>query len=101
MGDLAALAVAVPMIAAAALLAAATIVPRRLVDIGAVLAAFASAVLCARVLSDTGDGTVVYWFGGWTPRGGIALGISFAIDGIGAGLALFASVLVVAAFVFS
>ena len=101
MGDLAALAVAVPLVVAAALLAVATVVPRRVVDVGAVLAALASAVLCALVLSDTGDGIVVYWFGGWTPRDGIALGISFTIDAIGAGLALFASVLVAAAFVFS
>jgi multicomponent Na+:H+ antiporter subunit D len=101
MGDLAALAVAVPLTAAAALLAGATLVPRRAVDVVAVLAALASAVLCALVLSDTGDGTIVYWFGGWTPREGIALGISFGIDGIGAGLALFASALSVAAFVFS
>jgi multicomponent Na+:H+ antiporter subunit D len=100
-GDLAALAVAVPLVVAAALLAVATVVPRRVVDVGAVLGALASAVLCALVLSDTGDGIVVYWFGGWTPRDGIALGISFAIDAIGAGLALFASVLVAAAFVFS
>jgi multicomponent Na+:H+ antiporter subunit D len=101
MGDLAALAVAVPLTAAAALLAGATLVPRRVVDVVAVLSALASAVLCALVLSDTGDGTIVYWFGGWTPREGIALGISFGIDGIGAGLALFASALSVAAFVFS
>ena len=101
MGDLAALAVTVPLVVAAALLAVATVVPRRVVDVGAVLAALASAVLCALVLSDTGDGILVYWFGGWTPRDGVALGISFAIDGIGAGLALFASVLVAAAFLFS
>jgi multicomponent Na+:H+ antiporter subunit D len=100
-GDLAALAVAVPLVVAAALLAVTTLVPRRLVDVAALLAAVASAVLCALVLSDTGDETVVYWFGGWTPRDGVALGVSFAIDGIGAGLALFASVLVAAAFVFS
>lgn len=101
MGDLAALAVAVPLMVAAALLAGTTVVPRRLVDVGAVLAALTSAVLSALVLSDTGDDAVVYWFGGWTPRDGVALGISFAIDGIGAGLALFASVLFVAAFIFS
>jgi multicomponent Na+:H+ antiporter subunit D len=100
-GDLAALAVAVPLMVAAALLAGTTVVPRRLVDVGAVLAALTSAVLSALVLSDTGDDAVVYWFGGWTPRDGVALGISFAIDGIGAGLALFASVLFVAAFIFS
>jgi multicomponent Na+:H+ antiporter subunit D len=100
-GDLAALAIAIPLVVGAALLAGGGLVPRTLVDVGAVLAALASAVLCALVLPETSDGTVVYWFGGWTPRHGIALGISFAIDGIGAGLGLFVAVLFVAAFVFS
>jgi multicomponent Na+:H+ antiporter subunit D len=100
-GDLAALAVAIPLVVAAALLAGTMLVPRRLIDGGALLAAVASAVLCTLVLSDTGEGMIVYWFGGWTPREGVALGISFAIDGIGAGLGLFASVLCAAAFVFS
>jgi multicomponent Na+:H+ antiporter subunit D len=100
-GDLAALAVAIPLVAAAALLAGTMLVPRWLIDVGALLAAVASAVLCALVLWDTGDGMVVYWFGGWMPRDGVALGISFAIDGIGAGLGLFASVLCAGAFVFS
>lgn len=44
---------------------------------------------------------IVYWFGGWQPRGGVALGISFVIDPLGAGFAVFATLLTLAAFVFS
>jgi multicomponent Na+:H+ antiporter subunit D len=100
MADLAPVAVAIPLIGAAALVAGTAIVPRRVVDPVACGAALACVVLCALVLDDASDGTLVHWFGGWTPRGGIALGVSFAIDQVGAGFALFASVLCLAAFVF-
>jgi multicomponent Na+:H+ antiporter subunit D len=99
--ELAPLAVAIPLVSAAALVATAKLVPRAAIDALAVLTALACCVLCAIVLSDTGDGLILEWFGGWTPHGGVALGISFAIDEVGAGLALFASLLFLAAFVFS
>jgi multicomponent Na+:H+ antiporter subunit D len=98
--DLAPIAVAIPLIAAAALVAVAAVVPRRVVDVLALAAAVACVVLCALVLDDASDGTLVHWFGGWEPRNGVAVGISFAIDQIGAGFALFVAVLFVAAFVF-
>src|SRR5205823_10604576 len=41
------------------------------------------------------------WFGGWRPRGGIALGIDFAVDPLGAGLAAVAGLMVALAFLFS
>jgi multicomponent Na+:H+ antiporter subunit D len=44
---------------------------------------------------------IVYWFGGWRPRHGIALGVSFVIEPVGAGLAAFAALLTLAALVFS
>jgi multicomponent Na+:H+ antiporter subunit D len=99
MGDLAPIAVAVPLLTAAMLVAVAAVVPRRVIDVMACTASLACVVLCALVLDDASDGTLVHWFGGWTPRGGQALGISFAIDRIGAGLALFVSALFLAAFV--
>ena len=101
MGDLAPIAVAVPLLTAAVLVGGAMFVPRRVVDMAALLASLACVVLCALILSDAREGTLVQWFGGWTPRHGVALGISFAIDGIGAGLALFVATLFVAAFLFS
>ena len=101
MSDLAPLAVVVPMVVAAVLVGAAAFVPRRVLDISSLLASGVVAVLCALVLSDAADGRVVYWFGGWTPKNGVALGISFAIDGVGGALALFAALLFVCAFIFS
>jgi multicomponent Na+:H+ antiporter subunit D len=98
--DIAPLAVAIPIIGAAVLVAVTGIVPRRVVDLLSCAIAAACVVLCAVVLDDASDGTLVHWFGGWTPRNGTALGISFTIDRIGAGLALFAAVLALAAFVF-
>jgi formate hydrogenlyase subunit 3/multisubunit Na+/H+ antiporter MnhD subunit len=99
--DLAPIAVAVPLLAAAGLVGAAVMLPRAAVDAVAVVAAIAVAVLCALVLSDVANGDIVFWFGGWTPRDGAALGVAFAIDQIGAGLALFIAVTFVGAFVFS
>jgi multicomponent Na+:H+ antiporter subunit D len=98
--DLAPLAVAIPFVTAAILVAATPIVPRRVVDVLACSAALACVVLCALVLHDASGGTLLHWFGGWTPRHGVALGIAFAIDPVGAGLALFAAVLFLAALVF-
>src|SRR5215208_2223560 len=101
MADLAALAVVIPLLTAAVLVGAAVLLPRPVVDVASVTAALAVAVLCALVLSDVGGDNIVYWFGGWTPRHGTAIGVSFAIDPIGAGLALFVAVTFVAAFAFS
>jgi multicomponent Na+:H+ antiporter subunit D len=98
--DLAPLAVAVPLVTAAILVASTPVIPRRAMDLLACSAALACVVLCALVLHDASGGLVLHWFGGWTPRHGVALGISFAIDPIGAGLALFAAALFLAAFVF-
>src|SRR4051794_27189659 len=101
MADLAPIAVLVPLLAAALLVGAAVALPRAVVDATSLAAAVAVAVLCALVLSDVDDGTMVYWFGGWTPRHGTVVGISFAIDQVGAGLALFVALIFVGAFVFS
>src|ERR671933_203566 len=76
--------VAVPLIVAAALAAT----------------AIAVAALCALLLARSTDETIVYWFGGWQPRDGIALGISFVIDPLGAGLATFTGLLMSAALLF-
>ena len=76
MGDLAPVAVAIPLVTAAVLVAVTAIVPRWVIDMLAIASAIACLVLCALVLDDASDGTLVHWFGGWTPREGIALGIS-------------------------
>jgi multicomponent Na+:H+ antiporter subunit D len=42
-----------------------------------------------------------YWFGYWFPRGSMALGIGFAVEPIGASLAVLAAILTLLALVFS
>ena len=95
----AALAVLVPVLAATALAATSPFSRRRVAGVVAVIAATASAALCAATLSRAAGGTLVTWFGGWRPRGGAAVGIDFAVDPFGAGLALFVALLGVAALV--
>ncbi|MGH7225323.1 MAG: proton-conducting transporter membrane subunit, partial [Gemmataceae bacterium] len=91
----------VPFIAAALLMAVGKRLPRRAVDVLSITTSTAVAVLCALLLARALDGPFVYWFGDWQPRDGVALGIAFVIDPIGAALALLAALLVLAGFVYS
>jgi multicomponent Na+:H+ antiporter subunit D len=96
-----ALPVALPLLVAAALVGLAPVTSRRVADAAAVGTAAAVSVASAALLAASLDGPVVYWFGGWTPRGGIALGVAFTVDPVGAGLATLAGVLATAALTFS
>lgn len=101
MNQLPPLPVVVPLLAAALLAGVGEHISERAASLLALAAAGADVVLCAALLAATRTGLVVYWFGGWRPSGGVALGICFSVDAIGAGLALFASVLMAAALIFS
>jgi multicomponent Na+:H+ antiporter subunit D len=94
------IAVALPLTGAAVLSAVTTVLPRRATDAAAVATAGGVVAVCSVLLARTSD-TAVHWFGGWTPRGGVAVGIAFVADPIGAGVALLAAVLVVAALLFT
>ncbi|MFL6252466.1 MAG: complex I subunit 5 family protein [Actinomycetes bacterium] len=96
-----ALPVALPLLVAAALVGLAPVCPRPVADAAAVLTAALVTLACLALLAISLDGPVVYWFGGWTPRGGIALGVAFAVDPVGAALATLAGVLATAALTFS
>ncbi len=100
-GDLAPLAVATPLGVAVVLIVVGEKLPSGVVDAVATATAAASATMCALLLAASWNGTIVRWFGGWQPRGGVALGIDFAVDPFGAGIATFVAVLVVAALFFS
>jgi multicomponent Na+:H+ antiporter subunit D len=93
------LAVAVPLLAAGSLTVVATRVRRAGAEAVALAAALAATGLCATLLVRTGSGVEIYWFGGWEPRDGTAIGVSFAVDAIGAGLATLVASLMVAALV--
>jgi multicomponent Na+:H+ antiporter subunit D len=92
------LAVAVPLIAAGLLVVFGRVAGRGSSEALALLATLATTAFCASLLARSG-GLEVYWFSGWEPRDGIAIGIDFAVDALGAGLATLASVLMVAALV--
>lgn len=93
--------VAIPLLMAAFLAAVGRFIPRRVPDALAVLTSAAVTALCIRLMQESVDNPIVYWFGGWFPRKGVAVGISFVIDPIGAGLGALTGVLVTAAFIFS
>ena len=75
MNELAPLAVAVPLLAAALLALLHHFLTRLLTDVLALAAALSTAVMTLVLLVHVGHGMTVYWFGGWHPRGGIAIGI--------------------------
>lgn len=93
--------VVVPFTIAAVLMAAGKRFPRRVIDVLAIATTAAVGVSCAVLLDQSRQRPIVYWFGGWAPQDGIALGISFFIDPFSAMLALLASLLVLAGFVYS
>ena len=103
--ELAPLAVAGPFVFAALLIARFPLpFSRSNAELVAAFVALLVGVLCLLLLVETLDskGPLVSWLGGWEPRrDGVVVGINFAVDPIGAALALLASVLVGAALVFA
>ena len=79
MDQLFALSVVVPLLAAAAILAVRPLLGtnRRVLDLVAVLVSAAVAVMLLFLLVRTKGGDSVYWFGGFRPVHGVAIGIDF------------------------
>jgi multicomponent Na+:H+ antiporter subunit D len=98
-----ALVVAVPLLTAAAIFAAGPLLGdrRRVLDAVAIGAAASVAVMLVVIMARTAGGDQVYWFGGFRPAGGIAIGIDFEAGSLSAGLASLAAVLVTASMTFS
>ena len=103
MDQLLALTVAVPLLTAAAVSAARPLLGdrRRVLDAVAIGAAASVAVMLVIIMVRTAGGDQVYWFGGFRPARGIAIGIDFEAGSLSAGLASLAAVLVTAAMTFS
>ncbi|MBV8973241.1 MAG: NADH dehydrogenase [Sphingomonadaceae bacterium] len=94
-----------PLAVAFALLAGAHWLPPRVADAVSTVSALAVAGLCLWLAHAAIGGTVVHWFGGWTPasshRPGVVLGIGFAADPASAVIAGFAALIFAASFVFA
>jgi multicomponent Na+:H+ antiporter subunit D len=77
------------------------VLPRRAHD---ALAAAAAATVCALgfvLLFRTERGDLLQWFGGWRPRGGVAIGVDFAAGPFAAGMVALAGGLVLLALLYS
>ncbi|EYD77717.1 hypothetical protein Rumeso_00675 [Rubellimicrobium mesophilum DSM 19309] len=94
-------AVIVPLLAAALLLALEKVLPKRLADGFALLVAIFVAGLCLVISLETLDQPEAYWFGGWRIQNGVVLGIAFVADPVGAGVAAFAAILFSGTFLFA
>jgi len=101
--QLLALVVAVPLLAAAAITAAGPLLGerRRILDALAIVVAAASTVMLVVIMVRTAGRDEVYWFAGFRPSGGVAIGIDFEAGPLSAGLAALAALLVTAAMTFS
>ena len=103
MDQLLALTVVVPLLSAAAISAAGPLLSarRRLLDATAIGVAASVAVMLMIIMFRTVGGDQVYWFAGFRPSRGIAIGIDFEAGPLSAGLASLGAVLVTAAMTFS
>ncbi|GAA2422777.1 complex I subunit 5 family protein [Streptomyces mauvecolor] len=100
MNQLLPLVVAVPMLGAAALVAAGRRLPRVAAEsVGCAVAAATAGLAIVLLLNSSPD--AVEWVGGWRPKGGEGVGIVLVGDGPGTGVAALVSVLVVAVLVYS
>jgi len=93
--------VAIPLVAAATLTATGHFLGRRVDDVVGIGTAAAVTVISTLLILRSLDHDLVYWFGGWTPRHGIALGVAFDVDPLSAALAALAGALMTASFVFA
>lgn len=99
MSQLAPLAIAVPLLAAAVLGGIGRRMPRAAAEALALATAVAVTAMLLALLIHVSTGDEVYWLGGWRPRAGVAIGVDLAVGPIGAGLAAFVSLLTALALV--
>jgi multicomponent Na+:H+ antiporter subunit D len=102
MNQLFPLSVVVPLLTAAGLLALRPLLKerRQVRGLVAVAASASVAVMLLVLLLQTNSGSV-YWFAGFRPSHGIAIGIDFQADQLSAGLACLGAVLMTASMVFA
>src|ERR671931_1642335 len=93
--------VAIPLVAAAGLTATGHFLGRRADDLVGIATAASATVISTLLILRSLDHDLVYWFGGWRPRHGIALGVAFDVEPLSAGLAALAGALMTASFVFA
>ena len=92
--------VAVPLGGAALLAGFSWLLPRRARDLIAIAVALATTTLTLILMAASAGHPMIYWFSGWRPAGGMAIGVDYAVGPLGAGMASLAGVLASAALVY-
>jgi multicomponent Na+:H+ antiporter subunit D len=96
------LTIALPLLAAALLMPFTKSMPRWISGTVATAATLAVMALCiALAIYTANHGTISYWMGGWVAQHRLAIGITFTIDPVNAGLATLLSLLVLAAVMYT
>jgi multicomponent Na+:H+ antiporter subunit D len=93
--------VAIPLVGAALITAGDHVVPRVAKDAIGIAAAAATFAIGVVLCFESGRHELVHWFGGWHPRDGLALGIAFQLDPLGAAMCALAGLVVLLALVYS
>ncbi len=101
MSHLSSLPVVIPFLVAPLLVFVGTVVPRWCEDAAAMTVAISVMTICLLLAVHAGSRPFAYWMGGWRPEHGVAIGIAFSIDPLGAGIAAFASMMVLAALTYA
>ena len=92
--------VVVPLAGAALLAGFSWLLPRWARDLIAIAVALATTTLTLILMAASAGRPMIYWFSGWRPSGGMAIGIDYAVGPLGAGMASLAGVLASAALVY-
>jgi multicomponent Na+:H+ antiporter subunit D len=93
--------VAIPLLAAAVTAGLDHVTPKLLQDAIVLAAATATTALAFLLLWQAENHEVVHWFGGWQTRGGVALGVDFAVGPLAAGMCAVIGLVVTLALVYS
>jgi multicomponent Na+:H+ antiporter subunit D len=92
--------VVVPLTGAALMAGFSRRLPRWTRDVIAIAVAITTCTLTLILMVSSAGRPMIYWFSGWRPAGGMAIGIDYAVGPLGAGMASLSALLVTAALVY-
>ena len=92
--------VVLPLIGAALMAGFSGLLPRWARDLITIAVAIATCTLTLILMVSSAGRPMIYWFSGWRPADGMAIGIDYAVGPLGAGMASLAGLLVTAALVY-
>ena len=89
--------IVVPLAGAALLAGFSRLLPRWARDLIAIALALATTTLTLILMAASADRPMIYWFSGWRPAAGTAIGVDYAVGPLGAAMASLAGLLASAA----